>query len=242
MARKPPSGGKDGLTAPGNCLTLCALMKSVTLKTSARDQKITPKQLRTSGQVPCVVYGNVENTLLQCEQQPLKQAYMAAGESTLVNLEMDGKAVPVLFHAMDFHPISGLFTHVDFYAVNMNKEVEASVALHFEGESAAVKDGGILVTPVDHLTVRCLPKDLPHNLSVNLGTLSEMHAVITVKDIVLPAGVTVDDDPEMVVATVQEPRKEEEASAPSAAEAAPGAEGAAAAPAAPAAEKKEEKK
>lgn len=213
-------------------------MKTITLKASARDTKSTTSQLRKSGQVPCVVYGNVENTLLQCEHQPLKQAYMAAGASTLVSLEMNGKTVPVLFHEMDFHPVSGKFDHVDFFAVDMNKEVEAQVALHFEGESAAVKDGGILVTPVAHLTVRCLPKDLPHNLPVKLDTLAEMHAVITVKDIALPAGVTVEEDPEMVVATVQEPRKEEEVVAAAPAEgvvAAAGAEGAAPAAGAPAA-------
>lgn len=225
-------------------------MDQITLQASARDPKQTPSQLRRSGKVPCVVYGNVQNTLLECEHQPLRQAYMKAGESTLVHLDVAGKSIPVLFHEMTFDPVSTKFSHVDFYAVDMNKEVEASVALHFEGESLAVKDGGILVTPITHVTVRCLPKDLPHNLPVSLASLAEMHAVITVKDIALPKGVVVEDDMELVIATVQEPRKEEEVVAPTPAEgevaAVPGAEGAAAlaagAPAAAPAAKKEEKK
>lgn len=219
-------------------------MATITLQASARDTAVSAKRLRREGQVPCVVYGNTKNAQLQCAQQTLRQAYLRAGESTLVSLEVAGASIPVLFHSIDFDPVSSEFSHVDFFAVDMNKEVEASVALHFEGESQAVKDGGILVTPVTHLTVRCLPKDLPHNLPVTLDSLAEMHAVVMVKDIVLPAGVTVHDDPEMVVATVQEPRKEEEV-APAPAEGAvatdgtaPAAEGAAPAPAA---EKNEEK-
>lgn len=198
--------------------------------------------------MPCVVYGNADHTQLQCPEKDVRAAYLKAGASTLVHLDAAGKTIPVLFHAMDFDPVTGKFAHVDFYAVDMNKEVEASVALHFEGESPAVKDGGILVTPITHVTVRCLPKDLPHNLPVNLGALAEMHAVITVKDIPVPAGVAIDDDAELVVATVQEPRKEEEVALATPAEGAVPAEGAAAAApaegaaAAPAAAKKDEKK
>lgn len=217
---------------------------NVSLSSSARDTTKTAKQLRHDGVVPCVVYGNVENTQIQCTEVSLKQAFMKAGESTLVDLEIEGKKVPVLFHMMDFDPVTDKFSHVDFYAVDMNKEVEASVALHFEGESLAVKElGGILVTPVTHVQVRCLPKNLPHNLTIDISVLAELHAVITVKDIKLPQGVEITNDADNVVATVQEPRKEEEVVV-----AAP-AEGAAAAGAAPAAEgavaadaKKEEKK
>ncbi len=218
-------------------------MDKVTLKATARDQKSTAKQLRRAGTVPCVVYGNADNAQLQCSHVDLRQAYVKAGESTLVNLDVDGKTVPVLFHQMAFDPVTGAFSHVDFYAVDMNKEVETEVALHFEGESLAVKEGGILVTPISHLNIRCLPKDLPHNLPVSLESLAEMHSAITIKDVKVPAGVTVLDDLELVVATVQEPRKEEEvvAAAPAADGAAPAAGAPAAEGAAPAA-KKEEKK
>jgi large subunit ribosomal protein L25 len=206
-------------------------MDMVTLSTATRSTDISARQLRRTGVVPCVVYGNkTENVSFQCDIVALTKAYTKAGESTLVELDLGGKKVPVLFHEVKFDPISDNISHVDFYAVDMNKEVEADVAIHFEGESQAVKEGGILVTTLDSITVRCLPKNLPHNLPIDLSKLVSMESQLTVADITVPAGVTLLSEPDAVIAIVQEPRPEEveEAPAADAAAAATPAEGAAA--------------
>jgi large subunit ribosomal protein L25 len=219
-------------------------MDMVALQASARAKDASAKALRRSKRVPGVVYGNLENTLVDCDEMALKKAYVKAGESTLVELEIEGKKIPVLFHALDFHPVSDRMIHVDFYAVDMKKDVEAEVHIKLEGEAPAVKDlGAILVTPLDAVTVRALPSDLPHHLSVDLGKLAEFGATLTVADIVVPKGVTIVTDAETVLVIAQEPRQEEVVETPAAAEGAtaegaPAAEGAAAAPEA-GAEKKE---
>jgi large subunit ribosomal protein L25 len=206
-------------------------MDMVTLSTATRSTDISARQLRRTGVVPCIVYGNkTENVTFQCEIVALTKAYTKAGESTLVELDLGGKKLPVLFHEVKFDPMSDVISHVDFYAVDMNKEVEADVAILFEGESAAVKEGGILVTTLDSITVRCLPKNLPHNLPIDLSKLVDMESQLTVADIAVPAGVTLLSEPDAVIAIVQEPRPEEVEEAP-AADAAAGAtpaEGAAA--------------
>jgi large subunit ribosomal protein L25 len=205
-------------------------MDMVTLSTATRSTDISARQLRRTGVVPCIVYGNkTENVTFQCEIVALTKAYTKAGESTLVELDLGGKKVPVLFHEVKFDPMSDNISHVDFYAVDMNKEVEADVAILFEGESPAVKEGGILVTTLDTITVRCLPKNLPHNLPIDLSKLVDMESQLTVADITVPSGVTLIPEPETVVAIVQEPRPEEveEAPAADAAAAATPAEGAA---------------
>jgi large subunit ribosomal protein L25 len=136
--------------------------------------------------------------------------------------------------------MSDRISHVDFYAVDMNKEVEADVTVHFEGEAPAVKEGGILVTVLDAIAVRCLPKNLPHNLPVDLSKLVAMDSQLTVADIAVPSGVTLLVEPDTVIALIQEPRPEEVEEAPAAATdaAAAPADGAAA----PAAEAEGEKK
>lgn len=219
-------------------------MDMVHLSTAARQTDLTTRNLRRSGQVPCVVYGNnVKNESFQCELVALTKAYTRAGESTLVELDLGGKKVPVLFHEVKFDPMSDRISHVDFYAVDMNKEVEADVAIHFEGESPAVKEGAILVTALDSITVRCLPKNLPHNLPVDLSKLVEMGSQITVADIAVPAGVTLLAEKDAVIAIAQEPREEEVVeTAPAAdatAEGAPAADGATPAEGAPEAKKDE---
>lgn len=206
-------------------------MQMVALTAAARSSDMSAKQLRNSGKVPAVVYGNIENTLIQCDENVIMKAFVQAGESTLVDLDIAGNKVPVLFHTIDFDPVSDRIAHVDFYAVNMKEELETHVALRFEGEAPAVKEhSAIIVTALDTVTVRCLPTNLPHDLPVDMSKLTEFGSTITVADIKLPQGVTILEDAETVLVVAQEPREEEKAEvvAPVAAEgAAPAAEGAA---------------
>lgn len=213
-------------------------MDIIPLSVAARESTQDIGALRRSGKVPCVVYGNaVKNTTLTAEHNEIYKVYSKAGESTLVELTVDGKQVPVLFHELQFDPVSNRITHVDFYAVNMKKEVEADIPLHFVGKSPAVVDlGAIMVTGHDKVTVKCLPSDLPHALEVDISSMAQFGDHVTVANINVPKGVTVMDDPAVVVASVQEPRKEEEpvvaevaeGATPVDGEAAPAAEGEAA--------------
>lgn len=204
-------------------------MDKVALSASARSTDVSVKNLRRQGQIPGVVYGNkVENTPIQMEEVALMKAYVKAGESTLVDLDIGGKKMPVLFHTIEFDPVSDRMNHVDFYAVDMNKEVEAEVPVRFEGESPAVKEkGGTLVTALDTVTVSCLPANLPHDLPVSLEGLTDFDMSLTVADLKAPQGVEILTDAETVLVVVQEPREEEPEEAP-AAEGAEGADGAAA--------------
>ncbi len=213
-------------------------MQTIALPAKARNTDASVTVLRKQGHVPGVVYGNTDNTAISVEEVALKKAYIKAGESTLVELDVEGKTLPVLFHTIDFHPVSDRMIHVDFYAVNMKKEVEADVHIRFDGESNAVKEfGAILVTALDTVTVRCLPANLPHDLAVDLSKLAEVGSTITVADIVVPDGVEILNAKEDVIAIAQEQRAEEVEEAPVvAAEGAEGAPAAVGAEGAPAAE------
>ncbi|MDP7069662.1 MAG: 50S ribosomal protein L25, partial [Candidatus Peribacteraceae bacterium] len=186
-------------------------MKMLPLKAEARSAEILAKIIRREGNVPCVLYGNdTENVSLQCDYSEIYRTYAKAGKSTLVELDAAGKTVPVLFHSIDFEPVSDRITHVDFFAVDMKKEIEASVPLHFVGESEAVKGlGGVMVSVMDHVTVKCLPTALPPSIDVSIEKLVEFTDSITVADIVIPNGVVIQDSKDAMIATVQEPRKEE---------------------------------
>lgn len=186
-------------------------MDTVALSVQARDAEKAAKQLRNEDIVPCVLYGNdVENSSFQCDHNELFKAYAKAGESTIVDLDANGKKVPVLFHSIDFHPVSDKIMHVDFYAVDMKKEIEAQVPVHFIGEAPAVKDlGGVLLTVIDHVAVRCLPANLPHSLDVDISKLETFADSLHISDIVVTGDVSIQADEEQVIATVQEPRRAE---------------------------------
>lgn len=183
-------------------------MEMISLKAQARPVEPSAKVLRRQSLIPAVVYGNeAENTSIQCDYNELYKAYVQAGGSTIVDLDIDGKKVPSLFHDLSFDPVSDRIIHVDFYAVNMKKSIEAQIPLEFTGESDAVKSlSGVLVTTQDHVTVHCLPSNLPHALEVSLDSLKTFDDALHVSDIVAHEGVEIMDDPEMMIATVQEPR------------------------------------
>lgn len=218
-------------------------MDMISLKATARDAKAKAAVLRRKGVVPAVVYGHKTNMSIQCMERELHLAFARAGESSLVELDVEGKKIPVLFKDVSFHPVSDREIHVDFYAVDMTKEIETTVPVQFTGEAPAIKTlGGVLVVAHDHVKVRCLPSNLPHHIPVSIAGLEAFHSTVSVKDLIVPKGVKVMDDLSTVLALVQEPRKEEEVvvAAPTAEGAVPAdgaapAEGAAA-PGAPAAE------
>jgi large subunit ribosomal protein L25 len=123
-------------------------MDMVSLKSEARAQGIKPKVMRRSGKVPCVVYGSgIKTESITCDRSELNRVYTKAGESTLVELSVGSKKVPVLIHELDLDPLSGQISHVDFYVVDMTKEIEANVPVRFTGESFAVKDLGASSLP-----------------------------------------------------------------------------------------------
>lgn len=186
-------------------------MDSITLKATARDSAMKPNVIRGKGNVPCVVYGHkVEKLMIQCSIVDLHKALEKAGESAIVELDVDGKTIPVLFKQVDFHPVSDREIHADFLAVNMDKEIETLVPVHFEGEAPAVKTlGGIFVVVHDHVRVRCLPAKLPRSLTAKVDTLEQFHDSLSVAKIKVPDGIRIMDEPTAVLAIIQEPRKEE---------------------------------
>lgn len=170
-------------------------------------------KLREQGVVPAVLYGHdVAPVSLSVNYLDFSRAYKTAGESTLIELALDGKKpVNALIHDVATHPLSGRFVHIDFYQVNMKEEIETDVPLEFVGESLAVKSlSGILVRSLEEVKVKCLPSDLPHALEVDLSKLATFEDAIKIGDIKIPKDVQVLDDLETIVATVAPPRTEAE--------------------------------
>jgi large subunit ribosomal protein L25 len=189
------------------------MSKTITLKAVAREligKKV--KQLRKQNMVPAVMYGNkIEAQNLAVNYLDFSRVYDKAGESALVEVEVAGKKVNALIHDIQLDPMSGRFTHVDFFQVNMKEEVETEIPLEFVGESDAVKAlGGVLVKNMDAVTVKCLPADLPEKFVVDIAKLATFEDVFTVADLKTSDKVEIILEDETVIAMVSEPRSEEE--------------------------------
>lgn len=187
-----------------------------TIQLSAQTRSVVGskvKTLRETDLIPGVLYGHgIENINLVMPFRKFQQAYKEAGESTLVDLQIDEKpVVKVIINDVQKDGLSGKLTHVDFYQVNMKEKITAEVHLEFTGEPGAVKTlGGILLKTITKVEVEALPGDLPHALPVDLSVLNTFEDKITIADITLPTGVTIKADPSEAVAMVEPPRSEEE--------------------------------
>lgn len=191
-----------------------------TLSLQAQSRTVTGRAtevLRQESLVPGVVYGALRDAQnVTVDRVAFIKTFHEAGNSGLVYLSLGDETIPVLIQDLQQHPISDFVTHVDFLAVDLTKEVEATIRLAFVGESPAVKSlGGTLVESVDEIEVRALPTALVSHLDVDIGLLATFDDMIRVRDLKFPEGVRVSDehDLNLVVATVAAPRSEEEMAA-----------------------------
>ncbi|MBI2055069.1 MAG: 50S ribosomal protein L25 [Candidatus Sungbacteria bacterium] len=170
------------------------------------------KALRRRGLLPAVVYGGkVKTESIAVPTKSFKKVFKEAGESTLVSLVVNGKSLNVLIHDVSIDPLTEAPLHADFLAVQMDKELRTKVLLEFIGESPAVKnEAGVLVKVMHEVEIAALPKDLPHQINVDLSRLEKLNDRLTLRDIEAPPGVKFLVDPEEVIVLVEPPRTEEE--------------------------------
>ena len=144
------------------------------------------------------------------------KAFKSAGESTVIVAKMGTEEHETLVHDMDLDPVTGKIRHVDFYIIEKGKKVTLHVPLEFVGEAAAVKTlGGMLVKVLHEVEIEAMPKDLPHNLEVDISALVDFDAQIKAGDLKLPAGVVLKTDAEEIVAIAAAAKEEvEEVAAP----------------------------
>jgi large subunit ribosomal protein L25 len=200
------------------------------------------RRLRRAGKVPGIVYGGEgEPQLIELDHNALWLAIKKeAFHSTILDMDLAGKASQVLLRDLQIHPYKQQILHADFQRVSAKTTIHMKVPLHYVGEedSPAVKTDKCLVNHIlTELEVACLPADLPEAIRVDLSKL-EKGSALTLSDIELPKGVKAvlhGHEAPVLVSVVQPAAEEVEPAAPAAdAKAAPAAD----AKAAPAADAK----
>src|ERR1700744_405363 len=192
-------------------------MKSVALKAYPRSQVRggQVKQLRTTGRVPATIYGRQTKpqNLEVSSEEFADLLHHSVSENVLVDLTVDSDAKAkrlALVQEIQHHPIDGKILHVDFHEVSENEKVTVQVPLETTGEAAGVKTGGgVLEHILFKLKVRCLPKDLPEQILVDVSAL-EIGKSIHLGEIKAPEGVEIIGDKHTTVIAVAAPRAEEE--------------------------------
>ncbi|MDR2845453.1 MAG: 50S ribosomal protein L25 [Puniceicoccales bacterium] len=195
------------------------------------------RRLRKSGLIPGIIYGKSGTKPISVDSIELRTLMRAKGsEAVLVELSLqDGTSTLSLIKDFQRNSLSHAIVHLDLLSVDPASEMTASVPIHFVGESVGVKmENGTLDIMLHEIAVRCLPKNLPGSITVDVA---ELHVNQSIHIANLPKldGVVYpgNQNRAVVVCTAQEEEKVEETAAgaaPAAGAAAPAA-GAAATPA-----------
>jgi len=149
------------------------------------------KRLRREGRVPGVVYGPVVDGAIavSVDRREFDKFYQATGHSTLFTLVWDGGEQPVFIREVQQNPVKRAPVHIDFFAPNLHKELNAMVALvlHHPNPQA----DGILNHVHNEIEVHGLPSAIPHQIDVDISGLRAVGDAIRVSDLTLPEGITV---------------------------------------------------
>jgi large subunit ribosomal protein L25 len=182
---------------------------TVKLEVAKREGKA--KSARAQGNIPAVVYGpKQEPVSIAIPKSVFEKLFREAGESTVINLVGLGDEMEVLIHDVSFNAAKGGVEHVDFYAIEKGKEITVHVPIEFVGEAPATKQGGSLTKVLHEVEVTCKPSALPQHLTVDVSSLDDFEKQIHVADIEVPKGIKIENDPQEVVALVQEVKEEPE--------------------------------
>lgn len=188
-------------------------MEKVILKAETRSEagKKIAKDLRKKGLVPANVYkGGKDAMNIQIAYDDIQDIlHTKAGANVIITLKIGGaKDKTVVIKEIQREPIKDQILHLDFNEISLTETLKVNVPIVAKGEAEGVKkDGGILEHIMWELHVECLPTDIPEKIEVDISKL-KIGESIFVKDIVIPEGVKVLNDPELIVMIVKSPKVE----------------------------------
>ncbi len=184
----------------------------ITLQAAIRQEKDNLKDLRKKGFIPAILYGEgLKNINLSVEEKPFLIAFKEIGETSTLELNIEGKKYQALIHQTTYDPLSEKIIHLDFFHPSLKKKIIAEVPLVFVGEAPAIKDlGGVLEKEITSLAIKGLIKDMPHEIEVNLSSLKAFGDKIVIGDLNISDEVEIEhNEKDNIVVHIAEPRKEE---------------------------------
>ena len=170
--------------------------------------------LRRSGVLPANVYGKgLGSVSIQVSAEYMEKTLKTVAANEVIDLKIGGErdTRPVVIQKIQRHPLTSGVLHAEFYQVSLTHTMRADVPLVVIGTSDAILTyNGVLMTALESLQVEALPLDLPSRIEVDITPLTELEQSLHVRDLPIPANVTILTDPEVMVVKISSPRVAEE--------------------------------
>ncbi|MDX8431312.1 MAG: 50S ribosomal protein L25/general stress protein Ctc [Candidatus Algichlamydia australiensis] len=170
-----------------------------TLKTSSREGKKRSEltKIRHEGDIPAVFYSageechnlRVDGSEFRAALRGLKLGHLP---TTVFEITIGGKKQKVIVRDIQYKPTTYEILHLDLHKLDDKRLVEVNVPIECEGvaDSVGIKLGGVLRKVKRHVKVRCLPKDMPKQFTIDVRNLA-MNQSSRVNQLDIPKGVEV---------------------------------------------------
>ncbi|MDT0191441.1 50S ribosomal protein L25/general stress protein Ctc [Exiguobacterium sp. BG5(2022)] len=186
----------------------------MTNKLQVSKRELRPRSLRTKlrkeGKALGVVYGyKVDSTPIVFDEMDLRKILRDHGDNALIELHYDGNKINTLVHGSETDPFTNFYQHVEFMAVKMDEETEVEADIVLVGDAKGVKEGGYLAQSLYKVTVSATPANIPERIELDVSDL-EIGDSVTVADFPEDKSYTIVSEPDMHIASVNEPVAEVE--------------------------------
>ena len=192
-------------------------MSNVSLKVEIRSKEElknnSSRRLRAGGFIPATIYGQAEEPQsIKIDSRQLKEILKGKSTASLIiemTMSIGGKNKKEITIIKDSqkNPFTHEFTHIDFYRIQMEKEVETTVPVVIlnEEESIGVKEeSGVVQHGLRELHIACLPMQIPERITYDIIDLKMGH-IIKVSDLIIDSDVRVLNHPEEIIVSIIHP-------------------------------------
>lgn len=148
-------------------------MELITLDAKARETgKSAVKAVRRADEVPCVLYGSgMETQIFQVPELSLRPL-IYTNQFHRVEVSLDGNKYECILKTVDFDPVSDRPVHADFQMLVAGELLTLNVPIQYVGTAIGVVDGGTPQEFMHEISIRCLPKDIPDHIEIDISHLA----------------------------------------------------------------------
>ena len=181
-------------------------MTSVEIQGNTRSEfgKKGSKVDRNNGNIPAVMYGG--NDVIHFTVTPAAVKHLIyTPDFKLADLEIDGKHYRAILKSVQFHPVTDQILHIDFLRLIDKTPIKVEIPLRFKGVSPGVKVGGKLIQQLRKIKIKTTPEFLVDELKADISKL-ELGQALRVREVIIPNGVEIINNPATPVALIEIPR------------------------------------
>jgi len=192
-------------------------MEKIILDAQKREElgKSKVNKVRKKGLIPAVCYrAGKESISIKIKMKDFADIlHTKAGENVLITLKISEDKSPkdrvVIIKEIQRDPVKEDIIHVDFNEISLTEKIKVKVPVAMRGEAKeVVSEGGVIEHAIWEVDVECLPTQIPEKIEADVSGM-KINDTVFIKDLKVPEGVKILNDPELVILTAKPPAKEE---------------------------------